>query len=135
MTPNSRTDPKQTVLDFAFAYSEWETLMDLTDDEFSNVELREQFHRILDDFCTKKRRVYVDCMPCFSRPPVYAKIVDENIAKVEVVNKSRVHVDTIQLDFHAYRFVVLRKADGWRIDSVKWRTKKDTDWRNTLIGS
>ena len=62
-------------------------------------------------------------------------MIADNIDKAEHVSRSRVQVDTVQLDFHAYRFVVLKKADGWRVDSVKWRFHADGDWKNTLIGS
>jgi hypothetical protein len=33
-----------------------------------------------------------------------------------------------------YRFVVLKKRDGWRIDGLKCRMPPTTEWSNTLIG-
>lgn len=128
-------DPTSVVLAFAAAYTQWERDMDAADDGFNDVALQSRHASILLDYCTHKKRAYVDGIASVSKPPSYYKVIADNIEKTEQVSRSRVHVDTVQLDLHAYRFVVLKKTDGWRVDSVKWRFRPDGDWENTLIGS
>ncbi len=109
--------------------------MRAAEDGFKDDVLQQRHADILLDYCTHKKRAYVDGIASFANPPTYYKVLRENIASVEQATRSRTYVDTKQLDFHAYRFAVLKKQDGWRIDSVKWRFRPDGDWENTLIGS
>jgi hypothetical protein len=126
--------PAATVLAFASEFSEWERRMAKSDDPFNDRELRAEHARILADYCTLKKRVYVDCAPSFSKPPTYADLDESSIEGVEMATKSRSHVDTKALRGLRYRFVVLKKSDGWRIDSLKrWSDFKER-WENTLIG-
>lgn len=129
-----RDDPKQVVLEFAAAYTQWET-DHVHDDRESIARAHEQKAYIIDAFCTRKRRSYVDDQLSFSSPPVYQDIRAATLAAVEYPSTNRAHVDTVQLSLVAYRFVLLRKADGWRIDGVKRRFGPDDEWKNTLIGS
>lgn len=62
----------------------------------------------------------------------------ENLHEVERPTRSRTHVDFVveQPLYHAYRFVLLKKKEGWRIDSVKRKNAlKHFPWGNVLIGS
>jgi hypothetical protein len=127
-------DPKETVLAFAKAYSDWERRMAESGSSFNNQELRDEHARILATYCTKKKRAYVDGGGTFATPPTYAELDADKVDKVDVVTKSKVHVDTKVLKFLEYRFVVLKKRDGWRIDSLKCRMPPNEEWNNTLIG-
>ncbi len=129
-----RDDPVATVLAFAAAYSAWEARMAESGRAFNNPQRIAEHALILETFCTIKRRAYVDGGGAYSSPPVYATLDAGQIAAVEFVTKSRAHVDTKVLRLLEYRFVVLKKSDGWRIDSMKCRMPPNTDWSNTLIG-
>lgn len=129
-----REDPVATVLAFAAAYSAWERAMAERGSSFGNPQLRAEHANILATFCTIKRRAYVDGGGAFSDPPTYNGLEAEAVAAIDLVTKSRAHVDTKQLKFLEYRFIVLKKRDGWRIDSLKCRMPPNTEWRNTLLG-
>ena len=127
-------DPVATVLAFAAAYSAWERNMAEHGRSFGNPQLRAEHAGILTTFCTVKRRAYVDGGGTFADPPTYGELDAEKITAVDLVAKSRAHVDTKVLKFLEYRFVVVKKRDGWRIDSLKCRMPPNTEWNNTLIG-
>jgi hypothetical protein len=130
-----RSDPKRLVLAFAEAYTQWEEDMHFARDEVAKTALRDRHAQILLDYCTTKKRSYVDGILSYARPPAYSQITMDSIVHVEASGSSRMHVDTGQLSSHAYRFVLLKKKDGWRIDGIKWRFVSDDVWENTLIGS
>lgn len=134
MSDETRADPAATVLAFAKAYTDWERDMATSGRSFNNSLLRAEHARVLATFCTLKRRAGVDGGHSFATPPVYAELDLGKIVAVHSVTKSRAHVDTSVLRHLEYRFVVLKKRDGWRIDSVKCRMPPTTDWSNTLIG-
>ena len=98
-------------------------------------QLRGRRDEILSEYCTPKKRAYLDGVYSYSRPAVYEQVVAENLLDVETVNRTKVHVDTKRLRGRAYRFVVAKKTDGWRIDGVKWRFSDDAEWEPALIGS
>ncbi len=127
-------DPVATVLAFAKAYSDWELGMATSGFRFNNPQLSADHARVLATFCTIKRRAYIDGGVTFATPPTYAELDPEKIVSVQLVTKSRAHVDTKTLKFLEYRFVVLKKRDGWRIDSLKCRMPPNAEWNNTLIG-
>jgi hypothetical protein len=129
-----REDPVATVLAFAKAYSDWERGMATPPGSFNNPHRRTEHANVLASFCTIKKRAYVDGGMTFANPPTYAELDADKILKVELVSKSRAHVDTTKLRLLEYRFVVLKKRDGWRIDSLKCRTPPNVEWSNTLIG-
>ena len=135
MADISRDDPQAVVLAFAKAYTAWENRVHRTRDGLRDCDLQQQHDEIIRNFCTHKKRAYVDGCYSYQTPPAYKQVVERNIVNVEAVSHSRVHVDTNQLEWHAYRFVVIKKSDGWRIDGVKWRSSDDEEWENTLIGS
>jgi hypothetical protein len=131
----SLSDPAEVVIAFAAAYTRWERDMTVAENRFHDAALQQRHAGILLSYCTHKKRACVDGIASFSEPPTYRKVTGDNIASVEQMSHSRTHVDTTHLDRHAYRFVLLKKQDGWRIDSVKWRFGPDEEWENTLIGS
>lgn len=129
-----RNDPLQVVLNFAAAYTQWERDMHAAKD-LQNPELQERRRQILNHYCTQKKRSYVDGIAGYRRPPVYLRVTQENIDHVEPATATRTHVDTIQFESCAYRFVVLKKQNEWRIDSLKRKFPVSGEWENTLIGS
>lgn len=132
---SSLPGPEEIVIEFAAAYTQWEQDMNAASNRFNNLTLRQRHREILLRYCTHKKRAYLDGIASYSNPPTYHKVIKENIASVQEINRSRVYVDTNFLDGRAYRFVVLKKKDGWRIDSVKWRFEAQGEWESTLIGS
>ena len=130
------SDPKSVVIAFAVSYSTWEQAMEVAEDTLENVfedpTLKEQYRDILLKYCTHKDRKYSQGYS-FSIPPTYGQLSEDKIDAVEYVSSNRVHVDTKELSKAAYRFVVRKTKDGWRIDSVKWFL--GGEWKNTLIGS
>ena len=53
-------DPTTVVLAFAAAYTQWERDMDAADDGFNDPALQARHASILLDYCTHKKRAYVD---------------------------------------------------------------------------
>jgi hypothetical protein len=131
----NRDDPRGVVLAFARAFTQWENRVHRTRDGLRDHDLQKQHAEIIHNYCTHKKRAYVDGVFSYQQPPAYTQVVEANIVNIEVVTRTRTHVDTRQLDWRAYRFVILKKSDGWRIDSVTWRSADDDEWENTLIGS
>ncbi len=106
-------------------------------DGFNDPALRGGHAIVIERYCTQKKRAYVDGAFSFSDPPTYHMISKDTIAGVELVTKTRAHVDTKFINDQAYRFIVLKKKDGWRVDSIKRRFNlgDDAPWQNCLIGS
>ncbi len=133
---DDHSDPKSVVIAFAAAYSAWEEAMEVAgesmENQFEDPGLQEQHRAILLEYCTHKDRKYTKGSS-FSTPPTYGELTESAIVAVEYVKSNRAHVDTKKLLKAAYRFVVVKKEDGWRIDSVKWLMRGE--WKNTLIGS
>lgn len=133
MTVN-RDDPQSVVLAFAAAYNLWEEKYRLGLEQDFPKAIEEKTS-IIRDFCTAKKRAYVDGQLSFQYPPVYRDVLAKNLGPVEYVTTKRAYVDMVSLMSKIYRFILMKKADGWRIDSVKWRFGPAEDWENTLIGS
>jgi len=128
-------DPLAVVLAFANDYTHWESRVARTRDGLQNSDFQNQITEIIRSYCTNKKRAYVDGVYSYAQPPVNEQVVEANISNVEQITRTRAYVDTNKLQGNAYRFVVLKKKDGWRIDSVKWRFSDNDEWKNTLIGS
>lgn len=131
------SDPKSVVIAFAASYSAWEEAMkvagEFLENQFEDASLKEQHQDILLKYCTHKEREYTQGYS-FNIPPTYGDLTGEKIDAIEYASSSRVHVDTKKLSrATTYRFVLLKKKDGWRIDSVKWLMRGV--WKNTLFGS
>lgn len=88
---------------------------------------------IIAEHCTAKKRAYVDGMLTFQKPPTYADVVETNVINAELCAPNRAYVDA-RCTLMFYRFVVLKKRDGWRIDSIKWKVRNADEWTNGLIG-
>ena len=117
-------DPVATVIAFAKAYTQWERDMNKMPDSLNSKTMKARHAKVIKDYCTPKKRAYVDGILAYRSPSTYAKVIKKNIAGTENVTKSRIHVETKKLPDvpdRAYRFVMLKKKDGWRIDSEKSR--------------
>ena len=128
------SEAKATVLRFASEWTAWELEMAKDEESMLAPVMIETHANLIKTHCTIKKRVYADDLSCYSEPPTYADVVEDNIFNVAVASKNRVHVD-VKCTFKNYRFVVVRKKDGWRIDSIKWNVTMDSPWKNGLIGS
>ncbi len=126
------------MLNFAKAWTEWEIEM-FKDRETSmaNPVMKQRHAALILEFCTIKRRAYVDGLLSYGMPPTYGDIKEEAIIFEENPSKSRTHID-VKCPRLIYRFVVLKKQDGWRIDSIKWKSNwtghETENWQNGLIG-
>lgn len=105
-----RSDPRSVVLQFAKAYTRWERSCGRALPDAEKIKRKSQ---ILLDYCTIRRRVYVDGMLSYGDPPAYVAVTEENIARVQMSAANRAFVDTSGDGFMAYRFVPHKKADGW----------------------
>jgi hypothetical protein len=132
-------DAKDVVLRFAAAYTEWE--LDMAKDEENSMDdpaMIQAHASIIASYCTPKKRVYVDDCLSYSEPPTYSHVIEDNIINTELISNTRAHIDAngdanpMQI---SHRFVVLRKNDGWQLDSIKWRGPAGGEWENGLIGS
>jgi len=124
---------KEAVLRFAQAWTAWEVEMAKIEEPFHDAAMRQAHAALIADHCPSKRRAYVDGLPTYRRPPTYGEVVDGNIVYAELTAPNKVLVD-VRCTLVFYRFVVLRKRDGWRIDGIKWRVVETDEWSNGLIG-
>jgi hypothetical protein len=128
-------DAKNVVLRFAAAWTEWELAM--AKDEENSMEdpaMIQARASIIASYCTPKKRAYVDESMSYSEPPTYSHVIEDNIVGAELISNTRAQIDAKGLQT-MHRFVVLRKSDGWKLDSIKWRVPEGGEWNNGLIGS
>lgn len=130
-TPNLE-DPKQVVLAFAAAYNQWE---DDATHKLDDPVIAERHKQMLLDYCTHKSRPLVDGRMSCGSPAAYENVTAANVGETEYVSTTRAHVDTLGLKSGNFRFILLKKPDGWRIDVVQSRWTDDEKWKNNLIGS
>ena len=124
---------KEAVLQFGQAWTAWEEQMAKGNDSLHDPAMRQAHATLVTRFCTAKKRAYVDGLPTYGIPPTYADVIAENIVNAELCASNKAHVD-VRCARMCYRFVVQRKRDGWRIDSIKWRVGDKDGWTNGLIG-
>jgi hypothetical protein len=115
--------------------------IEMAKDIYSTLEnpvLRQKHADLIAEFCTIKKRAYVDGYPTFSIPPHYGEVGSETIILEEYPSKTRAYID-VKCQRIIYRFVVQKKKDGWRIDSIKWKSNwegyETEEWKNGLIGT
>jgi hypothetical protein len=101
----------------------------------------DEFRKLLDPlyvaYVTDKKRVYGGTGGhSFGFPPKFTGMESPLESKVELKNKNRAEVYfRVESRFdNEYLFVVLRKADEWKIDSYKSRRfGKDEKWDNKIL--
>ncbi len=132
-------DAKDVVLRFAAAWTEWELAMAKdVENSMEDPAMRQTRTSIVASYWTPKKRVYVDESMSYSMPPRYSYVIEDNIINAELISDTRAHIDAngdsnpLQT---SHRFVVIRKKDGWQLDSVKWRVSEGDEWKNGLIGN
>ncbi len=125
---------QEAVVRFAQAWTLWETQMAKGGtDSLRDPVMRQAHATLIADHCTAKKRAYVDGLLTFGQPPTYADVVESNIFNVELNAPNKAYVDA-RCTWMYYRFVVHKKRNGWRIDSIKWKTGDADEWINGLIG-
>lgn len=140
---------KDVVLKFTQQMNDWETKMYI----LSRIELQQfvseekkilvegltkdylnrTFYKIFEEFCTKKIRKFGGQPYSYGKPTKYSGICSETIIeanqmsdnRIEIIAKSNYFLETI------YKFVLLKKSDGWKIDSLK--TKRGEKWQMILL--
>lgn len=95
--------------------------------------LNSLYYRILNEFCTQKKRTYGGHPYSYGNPTRYAGINNEKILEVNQVKKNRIEVIAESEAFSKtfYLFVILKTKGEWRIDSLKWKAIQD--WQNFLL--
>lgn len=98
-------------------------------------QIREKFGEFFDKYTTPKKRVYSGQSPGFGFPAQFQGLTKGQIQQVEFVSPSRCEVVAdVPTGFKKrYKFVVLKKNDGWRIDSLKTYRKSSDKWENDLL--
>lgn len=91
---------------------------------------------LIEDYCTDKKRVYGGKnIYSFGYPSKYAGVEDPVAISAEIKNKNRAEV-YIKTNTHftdEYLFVLLRKANAWKIDSYKNRRYGGSKWNNAIL--
>jgi hypothetical protein len=140
---------KDIVLEFTRQVNDWETKMYILSrielEQFVSEEkkklvegqtidsLNRTFYKIFEEFCTKKERKFGGQPHSYGKPTKYSGICSKTIIdtnqvrtnRIEIIAKSDYFLETI------YKFVLLKKLDGWKIDSLK--IKRGEKWENTLL--
>lgn len=98
-------------------------------------EYKKRYKPIFESYCTDKKRVYGGQANSFGIPTKYDGIEDAIEKSVLLKNKNRAEVYfKTNNDFKAeYLFVVLRKNDVWKIDSVKYRFYDKGNWKTQIL--
>jgi hypothetical protein len=125
---------RKHIFGFAEAWTEWEKAMkSFQGSPFRDPTLRARHAALLTKYCTHKRRVYVDCIPAFSPALTYVDVNESTLINTEQPKPSRIHLD-FSCRWKYRRFVLLKTAEGWLLDGVKWKVIPTDDWKNGLIG-
>ncbi|EGF3617473.1 hypothetical protein ICW77_001658 [Listeria monocytogenes] len=91
---------------------------------------------LFDEYCTDKHRAYVDVKQhSFGFPVKFNGVEDSVETNVELKNKNRaeVYIKTKTNFDDEYLFVLLRKADEWKIASYKNKRYRSEKWQNKLL--
>ncbi|MFZ5987021.1 MAG: NTF2 fold immunity protein [Bacillota bacterium] len=141
----------QVVLEFVERMNAWETKMyyhsriknnmfvkaehenkfkGLNDDDLIN-----EYYSIIEDMCTKKKRVYGGHPTKYGKPPTYSGISIDAIIDSLFVKEDRIEIDTKGGCFpdQEYKFVLFKRKGKWLIDNLKTRVGNKNEFRQTLI--
>ena len=127
--------PEAVVGTFIRAMNMWETYANRVSRE-RKADAWPEIHRsqktVFDAFCTQKERKQ-GRNGSFQRPPEYDPD-SERIVGIEPITGSKTHVVTEResiLGGGRYQYVLLRQANRWFIDSVKYLD--GSKWRNSIL--
>ena len=100
----------------------------------SKDEIRAQYDTFFDRYTTPKKRVYGGGTS-FRFPAKYQELSESDISEIAFVNDKRCEITCkIPTGFkQTLKFVVLKKANGWLLDSVKSYSKSDDKWSNSIL--
>ncbi|MGI6153975.1 MAG: hypothetical protein ACOYJB_09135 [Christensenellaceae bacterium] len=104
-------------------------------DGLTQNEISERYEMFFKKYTTPKKRVY-SCSPAsFGFPARYQGLTAEHITAIDFANEKRCEVTCkIPTGFRqTVKFIVLKKKDGWLLDSVKTYCKSDDKWSNSLL--
>lgn len=101
----------------------------------SKDDIRERYEALFQKYTTPKKRVYSGKGHSFSFPATYQGLTSEHVTAIDFINDKRCEV-TCQIPTgfkRTIKFIVLKKKDGWLLDSVKSYSKSDDKWNNSLL--
>ena len=98
----------------------------------------EKYRLIFNRYCTLRPRAYGGPdLPHSAGIPTQYQGVDENaFLSADAKSKNRVEVvfqTSGTVVNYKFMFVVLKKMDGWRIDSYKYQFINETKWNNGIL--
>ena len=92
---------------------------------------------VFEAYCTDKKRVYGGNPRSFGCPPEYSGIESAYEIKVEFKNERKAEVifktETKEFGDTGYLFVVVKKKNGWKIDSYKRWSNWKKKWVNGIL--
>ena len=131
------------VLEFAIKMNEIETDIylksekDEDDEKDWFEEYNKRYRAVFEAYCTDKKRVYGGNPHSFGYPPQYSGIESAYEIKVEFKNERKAEVifktETKELGDTGYLFVVVKKKNGWKIDSYKEWSNWKKKWVNGIL--
>lgn len=98
-------------------------------------EIRGKYEELFVKFTTPKKRVYSGKGTSFRFPAHYQGLTAEHISRIEFISDKRCEV-TCQIPTgfkQTLKFIVLKKKDGWLLDSVKSYDELEDKWSNSLL--
>jgi|GEM_PF-2909127 len=156
------TDSEKEVLDIMLAYTTektlWENAMEykgMTDmpekmekkpyDYFKDFdmkqyagltkdEIRAQYDIFFNRYTTPKKRAYGGSTH-FRFPATYQGLSESDVSEIAFVNDKRCEITCkIPTGFkQTIKFIVLKKKDGWLLDSVKSYSRYEDKWSNSIL--
>ena len=128
------------VQEFATKRNTYEKYVHEQDETNHKIDWFDEFRKLLeplyDTYVTDKKRAYGGAKECsFGSPPKFDGIENPVETSVELKNKNRaeVYFKTESMFKDEYLFVVLQKANEWKIDSYKNRTLGREKWNNAIL--
>ena len=129
------------VLEFATKMNELENYIYMQSETDKQTDWFEEYNKryllIFRDYCTIKERVYGGEKHSFGSPPQYVGIDSADEVTVDFKNKRKAEVifkmKTKEFGDTRYLFVVVKKKDGWKIDSYKMWSNWKQKWVNQIL--
>lgn len=100
-------------------------------------EYNKRYLPMFEVYCTQKKRVYGGKKNSFGSPSQYNGIETSHEIIVDFKNERKAEVvfktETKELGNTQYLFVVVKKKDGWKIDSYKRWSNWKQKWVNGIL--
>ena len=135
----------KVVLSFTSTMNEWETrryyrsradtgyITEASDSEragdLTAEELDSEYFVIFQKHCTKRKRTYGGFPHSWTKGGAYAGVAESTVLETRVLHPGRIEIVCKGGPFpdQHYKFVVFKKKEGWRIDSVLSRSGSE-EW-------